>query len=232
MPQRKLELGAKHRERRPELVAGVGDEVALAVDRGLEPVEHLVQRLAEPFELVPGRRNGKPLTGGVGGDGRRPPAHRLHLLQRQTGEEVAREGSEDQRNRSRDQQLVTEAGEGLCPVLASRTDDQDEPPAATPDGGREKAGGLVEAGHRRSVGVDRSTAHGGQLLGGQDRRAAERLCRVEHATARGHELRVALAALDEAAAALALERRVLLADQRREVLRAELQLAVERELEV
>src|SRR5205807_349146 len=64
--EREVELGAKQRERRPQLVPGLGDEAALALERGLEPSEHLVERLAEPLELVPRARHRQPLSGAVG----------------------------------------------------------------------------------------------------------------------------------------------------------------------
>ena len=47
-----LELGLDHRDRRAELVAGVGDEAPLALEGPPQPVEHLVERLAEPADLV------------------------------------------------------------------------------------------------------------------------------------------------------------------------------------
>ena len=53
VPQRELELRAEQRERRSQLVAGIGDEVALALEGVLEPLEHLVQGLPEPLDLVP-----------------------------------------------------------------------------------------------------------------------------------------------------------------------------------
>ncbi len=51
-PRRELELGPQGRERRPELVARVGDEAPLAREAGVEALEHLVQRLAEAMDLV------------------------------------------------------------------------------------------------------------------------------------------------------------------------------------
>ena len=60
MPQRELELGAQQRERSAQLVACVRDEAALAREGSLQPAEHLVQRLAEPPELVARRRDGQP----------------------------------------------------------------------------------------------------------------------------------------------------------------------------
>ena len=49
---RRLELGLQDRERRAQLVARVGDELALALEGVLEPREHLVERLPEPADLV------------------------------------------------------------------------------------------------------------------------------------------------------------------------------------
>ena len=46
-----LDLGAKYRERGPELVGGVGDEVALALERALEPVEHMVEGVGQQSHL-------------------------------------------------------------------------------------------------------------------------------------------------------------------------------------
>ena len=56
LAQRHLQLGLEHRERHPQLVAGVGDEHALVVEPVLEPVEHLVERVAEPRGSRPGSR--------------------------------------------------------------------------------------------------------------------------------------------------------------------------------
>jgi hypothetical protein len=47
-----LELGPEHRQRRAQLVAGVGGEAALALEAVLEPREHLVEGRAETMELV------------------------------------------------------------------------------------------------------------------------------------------------------------------------------------
>src|SRR5439155_14201719 len=75
--QCKLELGAEESERRPELVSSIGDEVTFAVERRLESVEHLIQRLAEALDLVTGARHGQPSAAGGCGDGRGAASHRL-----------------------------------------------------------------------------------------------------------------------------------------------------------
>ncbi len=48
VPERQLELSLVQRQRRAKLVAGVVDEAALALQRGIDPRQHLVQRQAEP----------------------------------------------------------------------------------------------------------------------------------------------------------------------------------------
>ena len=53
-------------------------------------------------------RHRQPLAGPLGGDGRRPPAHQIHLAQRQPGQEVPRRRRDRQRDRPTDQQLVAQ----------------------------------------------------------------------------------------------------------------------------
>ena len=50
--ERDLDLGADDRQRRAQLVRGIGDEAALAVERAGEPVEHPVDRVGELAQLV------------------------------------------------------------------------------------------------------------------------------------------------------------------------------------
>ena len=49
-----LQVAADDRDRRPQLVAGVGDELALQREGLLEPVEHRVEQVAELADLVVG----------------------------------------------------------------------------------------------------------------------------------------------------------------------------------
>ena len=61
-----LELAADDRQRRAQLVRSVGDEVTLAVERALEPVEHVVERVGERPDLVARarpRRSGREVAG-------------------------------------------------------------------------------------------------------------------------------------------------------------------------
>ena len=209
-----LELGAEQRERRPQLVARVGDELPLTLEGRLEPVEHLVQRRPEPLQLIAGRRHRQPLAGRLGRDRGRAPAHRLDLLQRDAREAVADERGEEERDRAGDQELVAEARQRLRPILAGRADDED----AGSDRDGQQPRRLVEPRQRRAVRVERvptGLAHLGRL---QQRHRPERTGRLEHVSARVEELGVALSALDEAAARVLRERRVRLTDERGEVL--------------
>ena len=51
-----LDLGPDHRQRGAQLVRGVGDEPALGVEGGLQPVQHLVERVGQVGHLVPRAR--------------------------------------------------------------------------------------------------------------------------------------------------------------------------------
>ena len=57
--QRELELRPQQGERRAQLVARVPDEAPLALEAGIEPLQHLVERLAEPVDLVARLREGR-----------------------------------------------------------------------------------------------------------------------------------------------------------------------------
>ena len=47
-----LDLRAEHGKRRAQLVGGVGDEVALARERSFEPLQHVVECLAQDLHLA------------------------------------------------------------------------------------------------------------------------------------------------------------------------------------
>ena len=77
-----VDLRPQHGERRAQLVAGIGDEPALRVERGLQPVEHRVEPGGQLRDLPAGiaelqprveRLGGEP-TGG-GGHGVERPEH-------------------------------------------------------------------------------------------------------------------------------------------------------------
>ena len=67
-----LDLGAQHGERRAQLVRGVGDEVALAPERPLEAIEHVVERVRTARRTSPRPRTG-PRRGPTGRPSRPRP---------------------------------------------------------------------------------------------------------------------------------------------------------------
>ena len=98
--QRHLEHGPLGRQRGAQLVGGVGDEMPLRLERGLQPREQVVQRLAEPAELVIAAGGPQP-TAQVGGrDVARGRDDRLQRPQQAPGEQPA----EPERGRDRDRQ--------------------------------------------------------------------------------------------------------------------------------
>ena len=54
-----LEVGLQRRERRADLVGGIGDEAAQRRDRGLDARGHGVERLGEAPDLVASRRRAR-----------------------------------------------------------------------------------------------------------------------------------------------------------------------------
>ena len=121
-----LELGSEDRERCAQLVAGVGDEYAFALQAGLEPIQHQVEGLAQIVDLVLGTRQGEPLAASLHGDLLRPAPHRLDRRQGPPREEVAEPGSHDDRQRRSDQEGAGEPGERLVAVVGGAADHDDE----------------------------------------------------------------------------------------------------------
>ena len=103
-----FELAADHRQRRAQLVRGVGDERALARERLGEAVEHVVEGVGEHPHLValrPGVVDARVQVAGVDarGDRRHPPQRPRDARADQIGgEQRAREreqAGEDERAR-------------------------------------------------------------------------------------------------------------------------------------
>ena len=86
--QRELELSLEERERRPKLVARVGDEASFTAQALVEPAEHRVQRLAEAEDLVTGVGEREALRRGLGRDVRRSSPHRLDWPERRARQEI------------------------------------------------------------------------------------------------------------------------------------------------
>jgi hypothetical protein len=228
VPQRQFELGAKERKRRPQLVAGVGDEAPLAREGILEPAEHLVQRESEPFDLVARMRHRQALAGALRRDRGGPATHRVDGTEREAGQEIAGDGGDEQCDRAGDQELVAQAVQGLGPVLERRADDQHVGRAAAPrhrDG--EEARRLVQPPHPLPVAEDRPLERAADVGGAQHRRGPERARPLDHRAVSRDELRVALAALHEGAVRRGGQAAVRVGDHGGEVVRAHPQLAVQ-----
>src|SRR5207237_592950 len=118
--QRTLELGLDHGHRGTELVAGVGDEATLALEGLSQPIQHLVERLAESPHLVAGVGQRQPLVGAAEGYLAGPSAHGLHR---------APAGEPRPRRRG-------PARRGSAPVRSSPLDPPGWPPAPGPAGQR------------------------------------------------------------------------------------------------
>ena len=103
-----LELALEDGQRRAQLVAGVRHEGALARACAGQPCQHLVERASQPADLVAGLGERQARIGVVGGDRRRPAAHRLDGAQRAGGQRVAGERRERQRERAADEQRARE----------------------------------------------------------------------------------------------------------------------------
>ena len=78
-----------------QLVAGVGDEAPLSLQRRFQPAEHLVERLAQSCDLVPGGRDGETLGEPLGGDRCRAAAHSLDRTQCGGRDQVADQGGNE-----------------------------------------------------------------------------------------------------------------------------------------
>ena len=100
MVERDLELGADRRDRAAQLVSGIRHQVPLALLRGGEAGEHVVERDREAAHLVAGRRNGEVVRQPGRGHLGRAAAKRRDRPQRvprdQPGNE--RQQGEQQRN--------------------------------------------------------------------------------------------------------------------------------------
>jgi hypothetical protein len=127
--ERQLELGLEQRQRRPQFMACVCDESPLALERGLEPLEHLVQRLPEPANLVVRVWERESPTRLGGGDDRCFPPHQLYGSERRRCECVSEERHEHERSGSDQQELRDESPNGVVSILERDADEKQHPAA-------------------------------------------------------------------------------------------------------
>ena len=226
-PDRQLQLGPQQGERGSQLVARVGHERALPLEGPLDPGQQLVQRDPETRDLVGRGRDGQPQGGIARGELRRAAPHRLDRTQRGPGDGVRTEEREQHQQRDPDQQLGAHPAEGLQPVLAGVAHDQHEALAVAGERRGEEPGRLVETGGTAAIEGDRPGCRGGRLSRRQQGLPVEGGCGVHQSSGRGHDLREALAALDEPGPGEVGERRTGSAHRDDQVLRTLPQLEVE-----
>ncbi len=110
LPQR-LDVGAQAGDRRAQLVAGVGHELALCLDRPLERVERGVEAARQPGELLPSP-DLHPLRGiGIGGELLGPPCEPVDRGQRRACHERTQSGAERHASRAHEQEHQQDAVE-------------------------------------------------------------------------------------------------------------------------
>ena len=123
--ERELELRLQVRERGAQLMTGIGDEPTFSVDGGADSVEHVVEGLRQPRELVPGFRNGQSAAEVVGRDRGGPRPHDVHGAQGEAGHDPAHPGRERDRGGASDGEHQGESGERLATVLQRRAHHDD-----------------------------------------------------------------------------------------------------------
>ena len=210
-------------------MARVCDESPLARERGLEAAQHLVQRLAEPRNLVVGRRYRQALTGRGGRDLGRSAPHRLDRTQGRAREEIPSERSQNEHDRAADEQLTAKRLERVVAVLEPCADNHDDPLAAGPGGPRQELDGVVEAGQRHAVYEERGSAGALELIRSQELLIPNERGAVEDRPVPVEYLSEVLLGLDEAAGGSFRERRlgVLGADERCDVVGARAQTLIQ-----
>ena len=92
-----LDLAPQHGERGSQLVRGVGDELALAAERALQPVEHVVERIGQHAHLVGAVDRPRSAASGR----RRRPPRRIRAIRR-SGRVIS--VATQMRDRDRDEQ--------------------------------------------------------------------------------------------------------------------------------
>ncbi len=171
--QRQLQLGLEDRERRAELVAGVGHEGPLVREGGVGALEQLVEGQAEPADLVVGGRQGQAVALAGARDPLGAGAHRLHGPQRRRRDAVSGGRGEDQGDRPGDQQEGGEVADGVVAVAQSRADHHDGARHVPVNRHGEQPRALVQPRDLRHV-----DEHGA-VLGGRHLRGREQLCRPQ-----------------------------------------------------
>ena len=108
-------------QRCAELVAGVGDQPALALDAGLHTREQVVEGLREACKLVAGLGH-RQAKRGVGRLRARAAAHALDRIQRHAGDAVADDPRDQQGAGEGDRELDQQLAQRFVAVAFARPD--------------------------------------------------------------------------------------------------------------
>ena len=177
-----LDPALEERHRRAELVAGVVDEPAFALEGVLERREHVVERVPEPGDLVVAvGRHVEAQAVRAAGDLLGAPAVPLDRAQRRPGEEVPHHRGHDERGDPGQHQLQEQLAQRLVPVVAAHADDEVLPGVA--EGGDLHPVGLLRDGQQLA---DVLGQHAGadvrEVRGGHERGRRRGAAGVEHAS--------------------------------------------------
>ena len=178
-------------------MARIGDETPLARERGLEPVEHLVQGLAEPRDLVVRRRHGQPLARRRRGDLGGAPAHRLDRAKGGPGEQVACEGGQDEHDRASDEELAAKCLERVVAILEAGAHDHDHLLVAGVDAPRQESDHMFEVRHGDPIDEGRLVTGRVELVLGQQVQVRDERSAVDHGALAVEHLREVLFGLHE-----------------------------------
>ena len=124
VPQAHVELGAHDRQRRAQLVRGVGDQAVLLAHAALQAIEHRVERHRQAAELVGGARHRDALVEAVDADLARVRRHPLDRPQRLARQPVARQRRRGERDRAGQQEQHEHAAHGVLHRRQRLRDDQ------------------------------------------------------------------------------------------------------------
>ena len=151
------------RERRAQLVRGVGHEAALAGERCLEPRQHVVERGGEPAQLVVRPAIVQPRAEIAGAHRARELSHAIDRTHRQARQSIAGEARDAERHRHRPQQREIEAVQRLLDGIDRKADGQiSDGDAVVPDDGLPRHAPMLFG--ALEIGLDSREAHGGGLI--------------------------------------------------------------------
>jgi hypothetical protein len=114
-----VHLGAQHRQRGAQLVAGVGDEAALRVEGRLQPVEHRVETRGQLGDLAAGVTQAGARVQGLGGEAPRRGRDGVQRAEDPPDEHPGhhRGRSDDQRERDQTRPQHVGAGRGADGIV-------------------------------------------------------------------------------------------------------------------